>query len=96
MGVGFIFAALTGIYFKEAFCFNRLETKILTLLVPSLLLGHLLGLLPLNVEKVLLGLWAVLFSIFALGKTLQAIPLDIGVKSVFEYLKQKQAVNNWL
>jgi len=29
-GVSFIFAALTGIYFKEAFCFNRLETKLLT------------------------------------------------------------------
>jgi uncharacterized integral membrane protein len=27
LGVGFIFAALTGIYFKEAFCFNRFETK---------------------------------------------------------------------
>jgi uncharacterized integral membrane protein len=96
LGVGFIFAALTGIYFKEAFCFNRLETKILTLLVPSLLLGHLLGLLPPDVEKVLLGLWSVLFSIFALGKTFQAIPPDIGDKSVFEYLKQKQTVNNWL
>ncbi|MHC5732912.1 MAG: DUF2301 domain-containing membrane protein, partial [Nostoc sp.] len=40
-GVGFIFVALTGIYFKEAFCFNRLETKVLTPIVPLLLLGHL-------------------------------------------------------
>lgn len=29
-GIGFTFAALTGIFFKEAFCFNRLETKFLT------------------------------------------------------------------
>ncbi|MFM7440356.1 MAG: DUF2301 domain-containing membrane protein, partial [Snowella sp.] len=28
-GIGFTFVALTGIYFKEAFCFNRLETKAL-------------------------------------------------------------------
>lgn len=28
-GVGFLFVALTGIYFKEAFCFNRLETSTL-------------------------------------------------------------------
>ncbi|MEO0834560.1 MAG: DUF2301 domain-containing membrane protein, partial [Cyanobacteria bacterium J06642_3] len=26
---------------KEAFCFNRLETKILTPIVPLLLLGHM-------------------------------------------------------
>jgi uncharacterized integral membrane protein len=32
------FAALNGIYFKEAFCFNRLETKFLTPGVPLLIL----------------------------------------------------------
>ena len=44
-GIGFTFAALTGIFFKEAFCFNRLETKFLVILVPGLLLGHMSGLL---------------------------------------------------
>ncbi|HEY9647069.1 MAG TPA: DUF2301 domain-containing membrane protein, partial [Chroococcidiopsis sp.] len=29
LGIGFTFAALTGIFFKEAFCFNRFETKLL-------------------------------------------------------------------
>jgi uncharacterized integral membrane protein len=85
-GVGFIFASLTGIYFKEAFCFNRLETKFLTPLVPTLLLGHLLGILPLNWEKGLLILWATLFVIFALRKLSQPLPNDIGDKSVFEHL----------
>lgn len=89
LGVGFTFAALTGIFFKEAFCFNRLETKVLTPLVPLLLLGHLTGLLPLSVEKVLLGLWAGLFLVFAMRKTFQPIPADIGDKSVFEYLKRR-------
>jgi uncharacterized integral membrane protein len=87
LGVGFTFAALTGIFFKEAFCFNRLETKILTFLVPVLLLGHLINILPQSIEAILLAIWAVLFSIFAIRKAIQAIPPDIGDKSVFEYLK---------
>lgn len=90
-GVGFIFAALTGIYFKEAFCFNRLETKILTPLVPILLLGHLIGDLPVQVEQAMLGIWAILFVVFAIRKAIQPIPPDIGDKSVFAYLKQQAA-----
>lgn len=90
LGIGFIFAALTGIYFKEGICFNRLETKILTILVPFLLLGHLWGFLPLLIEKILLASWALLFIVFALRKFTQAIPSDIGDKSVFAYLKSKK------
>ena len=94
LGVGFIFAALTGIYFKEAFCFNRLETKLLTPLVPLLLLGHLFSILPLSIERGLLAVWAIFFVVFAIRKAIQAIPPDIGDKSVFIYLKQQKTVNN--
>lgn len=90
LGVGFLFAALTGIFFKEAFCFNRAETKLLTPLVPLLLLGHLTSLLPLWVEQGLLGAWALLMVVFAVRKAVQAIPPDIGDKSVFEYLRQQR------
>ena len=90
-GVGFIFAALTGIYFKEAVCFNRLETKFLTPLVPILLLGHLLGVIPLEWEQIMLASWAVLFVVFAIRKAVQPIPPDIGDKSVFTYLKQQHS-----
>ncbi|MBW4484340.1 MAG: DUF2301 domain-containing membrane protein [Tildeniella torsiva UHER 1998/13D] len=90
-GIGFTFVALTGIFFKEAFCFDRLETKLLTLLVPLLLLGHLFGVLPMATEQVLLGAWAVLFGVFALRKALQPIVPDIGDKSVFVYLKQQRS-----
>ena len=90
-GVGFTFAALTGIFFKEAFCFNRFETKFLTAIVPLLLLGHLTGLLPILWEQALLGIWAVLFVVFAIRKLIQPIPPDIGDKSVFEYLKNRQS-----
>ncbi len=89
-GIGFTFAALTGIFFKESFCFNRFETKFLTFLVPVLMLGHLFGLMPVLWEQVLLGIWASLFLVFAFRKTIQAIPPDIGDKSVFAYLKNKQ------
>ncbi len=88
-GVGFTFVALTGIYFKEAFCFNRLETKFLTPLVPILLLGHLSGWLPEESKPVMLGLWAILFLLFSLRKLPQAIPDDIGDKSVFEHLRNR-------
>ena len=90
-GIGFTFAALTGIYFKEAFCFNRLETKFLTPLVPFLLLSHLTSLLSTNIERFLLGIWAILFIIFALRKVFQQIPPDIGDKSVFEYFHQQSS-----
>lgn len=89
--LSFTFVALTGIYFKEAFCFNRLETKLLTPLVPVLILGHLLGFLSPYSEEVLLAVWAVLFMVFALRKAFQAIPPDIGDKSVFAYLKQQRS-----
>lgn len=90
LGVGFVFAALTGIFFKEGFCFDRLETKVLTPLVPLLLLGHLVGWLPIAVEQFLLATWAVFFVIFAVRKVIQPIPPDIGDKSVFEHLKKQQ------
>lgn len=93
-GLGFTFAALTGICFKEAVCFDRVETKLLTPLVPLLLLGHLFGGLPLAVKQGLLVAWAILFLVFALRKAVQPIVPDIGDKSVFAYLKGAKSVNS--
>ena len=89
-GVGFTFVALTGIYFKEAFCFNRVETKLLTPLVPILLLGFMAGLWSVDAQKILLAFWAIQSIIFAGRKIFQGIPGDIGDKSVFDYLKNQQ------
>ena len=86
LGIGFTFASLTGLFIKEAFCFNRLETKVLAPVVPLLLLGHLLGFIPLPGKVTLLAIWASLFLVFAFRKVFQAIPPDIGDKSVFDYL----------
>jgi uncharacterized integral membrane protein len=91
MGVGLVFVALTGLFVKEAFCFNRPQAKALILLVPILLLGHWLGALSMPVEKGLLGAWAVVFLWFALDKDIQTIPPDLGDKTVFEYLKQTKS-----
>ncbi len=90
-GIGFTFAALTGIFFKEAFCFNRLETKFLVFLVPGLLLGHMTGILSAAAEQGMLTAISVLFVIFAIRKVIQPIPPDIGDKSVFEYLGKERA-----
>jgi uncharacterized integral membrane protein len=86
LGIGFVFAALTGVFFKEGFCFGRLETKLLTPLLPLLLLGHMFSFLPVAIEKTLLITWAALFLVFAFRKVIQAIPPDIGDKSVFAHL----------
>ncbi len=86
LGIGFTFASLTGLFIKEAFCFNRLETKFLAPIVPLLLLGHLGGFIQLQGKVVLLAIWASLFLVFAVRKAFQAIPPDIGDKSVFDYL----------
>ncbi len=88
LGVGFVFAALTGIFFKEGFCFGRLETKLLTPLLPALLLGHMFSFLPVPIEQAMLVAWAGLFLVFAFRKAIQAIPPDIGDKSVFEHLSK--------
>jgi uncharacterized integral membrane protein len=89
-GVGFLFAALTGLYFKEAFCFRRSEAKLLTLVVPVLLLGHLTGGLADGVKEALLLGWSGLFVIFSVRKFNQTADADIGDKSVFEHLEQQQ------
>jgi len=90
-GVGFTFVALTGLFVKEAVCFNRLEAKLLAPLVPVVLLGHLTGLVPGAIEQGLLVAWAGLFVLFAARKLTQAVPADIGDKSVFAYLAQQRA-----
>lgn len=89
-GVGFTFVALTGIYFKEAFCFNRMETKLLTPLVPILLLGFMADFWSVDAQRIFLAFWAIQFIIFAGRKIFQGIPGDIGDKSVFDYLKNQQ------
>ncbi|EYU28475.1 hypothetical protein MIMGU_mgv1a011159mg [Erythranthe guttata] len=81
--VGPLFAALTGLVFKEGLCYGKLEAGILTFIIPSVLLGHLSGLMDEGTKLSLLGVWMALFVVFAGRKFTQPIKDDIGDKSVF-------------
>ncbi|XP_074561639.1 uncharacterized protein LOC141817928 [Curcuma longa] len=83
--VGPLFAALTGLVFKEGLCYGKLEAGILTFIIPGLLLGHLTGLLDDGAKLGLLGVWMALFVVFAARKFQQPIKDDIGDKSVFMF-----------
>ncbi|XP_057948853.1 uncharacterized protein LOC131144311 [Malania oleifera] len=81
--VGPVFAELTGLVFKEGLCYGKLEAGLLAFVIPSFLLGHLTGVMDNGVELTLLGLWMVLFGVFAGRKFTQPIKDDIGDKYVF-------------
>ena len=66
LGIGFIFVSLTGLFIKEAFCFNRLEAKFLTVIIPTLLLGYMLDFLPIQIEQFLLTSWCFFILSFCL------------------------------
>lgn len=86
LAVGPFFAALTGLGFKEFFCFRRPEAIGLTLLLPLLLLGRLLGLLPDAVAGPLLAGEALLLLLLALRKLPVDFEADLGDLSVFARL----------
>eukprot|EP01024_Parvocaulis_polyphysoides_P011247 TRINITY_DN13948_c0_g1_i3.p1 TRINITY_DN13948_c0_g1~~TRINITY_DN13948_c0_g1_i3.p1 ORF type:complete len:139 (-),score=20.69 TRINITY_DN13948_c0_g1_i3:440-856(-) len=85
--VGPLFAAVTGLCFKEGVCYGKSECGILTLLIPVWCLGHLSGLTPSNVETAEAFIVAALLMLFATGKFQQPVYEDIGDKSIFEFQK---------
>ncbi len=78
-----MFAALTGVAFKEGMCYGKPECAALFFLIPVTLLGHLSGVIGEGGEKGLLVTWCALIAIFASRKYTQAVKDDIGDKSVF-------------
>ena len=91
LAVGPYFAALTGIGFKEFFCFRRPEAIGLTLLLPVALLGRLLAVLDAGLCGRLLSLAAVLLLVLCLRKFPMAAAADVGDKSVFEHLARQRS-----
>jgi len=85
LAVGPLFAAATGLAFKEGMCYGKFEAAGLFFVIPTLLLGHMFGFLPAEGEKGLLAAFCVLASIFATRKYTQPIKDDIGDKSVFAF-----------
>lgn len=90
LAVGPFFAALTGVGFKEFFCFRRPEAIGVTLLLPLALLGRLTGLLPLATTWTLLALQAALLLVLCLRKFPMAAAADVGDKSVFTHLERQR------
>ncbi|KKZ14216.1 MAG: membrane protein [Candidatus Synechococcus spongiarum 15L] len=90
IAIGPYFAALTGLGFKEFFCFRRLEAVGVTALVPLLLMLALLGVVPLEKQGPLWFLEAVLLLVMAVGKFRLDPAADIGDKSVFQELEQRR------
>ncbi|KAJ7954547.1 Integral membrane protein [Quillaja saponaria] len=77
--IGPLFAALTGLVFKEGLCYGKLEAGVLTFIIPIILLGHLTGLMGDEVKLDLLASWMVLFVIFAGRKFTQPLKILLGV-----------------
>jgi uncharacterized integral membrane protein len=90
LAVGPFFAALTGVGFKEFFCFRRPEAIGVTLLLPLALLGRLTGLLPVPATLQLLALQAALLLVLCLRKFPMDAAADVGDKSVFTHLEQQR------
>jgi len=86
-GVGPLFAAITGVAFKEGMCYGKAEAAALFFVTPTLLLGHLSGSMPEGVQQALLVVFVAIFGVFAARKFTQAVKDDIGDKSVFEFQK---------
>ncbi|GIM04680.1 hypothetical protein Vretimale_9283, partial [Volvox reticuliferus] len=89
--VGPLFAALTGVAFKEGLCYNKWEAAGLFGALPLMVGGHLLNLIPANVERGLLASCLVLLTVFAGRKYTQAFKDDIGDKSIFEFQRMDKA-----
>ncbi len=80
------FAALTGLGFKEFFCFRRPEAIGVTIFIPICLGSHLLGILNKEIVMILFYFSAILLLVLAIRKFGMDAASDIGDKSVFEYL----------
>ena len=88
--IGPYFAAMTGLGFKEFFCFQRPEAIGLTLFIPIALGSHFLGILNNQSVMVLMLLSAILLLILSLRKFGMDPASDIGDKSVFEHIKRQE------
>ncbi len=88
--IGPYFAAMTGLGFKEFFCFQKPEAIGLTLFLPISIGSHILGILNKESIMILMLFSAILLLILSVRKFGMDPASDIGDKSVFEYLKQKQ------
>tara|TARA_Y100001968_G_scaffold332269_1_gene389755 strand:+ start:1935 stop:2603 length:669 start_codon:yes stop_codon:yes gene_type:complete len=89
--VGPFFAAITGIGFKEFFCFRRIEAIGLTLFIPASLVLYMLRIISSNFAMALLLLSSIFMLILSIRKLTVNPVDDIGDKSVFNFLNEQKA-----
>jgi len=82
--VGPMFAALTGLAFKEGMCYGKPEAALLFFAVPAMCLSHLFG-ASADVCGAEANVVLALLVVFALRKYSQPIKDDIGDKSIFMF-----------
>ena len=88
--IGPLFAALTGLGFKEFFCFRRPEAFALTVILPIALISYITNLMGNMIVGVLLLTCSTLFLILSIRKFGIDPAADIGDKSIFEHLKSQR------
>ena len=94
--IGPLFASLTGIGFKEFFCFRRIEAIGITILIPISLIGYLTELASESFTFISLVASSLLMLLMGIRKFNLPAEADIGDKSVFDYLEsqRKQKVSD--
>ena len=91
--VGPLFASLTGVGFKEFFCFRRIEAIGITIFIPIAFIGHLTELTSGTFTFALLVFSSVLLLILGIRKFDLPAEADIGDKSVFDFLESERKLN---
>ena len=91
--VGPIFVSLTGVGFKEFFCFRRIEAIGITIFIPIAFIGHLTELSTGEFTFALLALSSLLLLIMGIRKFDLPAEADIGDKSVFDFLESQRNIN---
>ena len=90
--IGPLFASLTGIGFKEFFCFRRMEAIGITILIPIALIGYLTELANERFTFAMLVVSSLLLLLMGIRKFNLPAEADIGDKSVFDFLESQRKI----
>ena len=88
--IGPLFASLTGIGFKEFFCFRRIEAIGITIFIPIALIGYLTELANARFTFTMLVFSSLLLLTMGIRKFNLPAEADIGDKSVFDFLENQR------
>ena len=88
--IGPLFAALTGIGFKEFFCFRRIEAIGITIFIPLALIGYLTELANERFTFAMLLVSSLLLVLMGIRKFNLPAEADVGDKSVFNFLERQR------